>query len=183
VAGLLAAACATPVRDLPREGGLPADAAIVAGSFHLHGTSVPPRLLLRGSDGREVSLRPELDPFVVALPAGTYEVVSFGGHYPKYDRPRLVAVKGEARYVGSFHAARDRDGDLTIVVRDSRAADSPWIHETYPTLPVPLPISLVSSALEPAPGTTELAIAVERPEPPRHHAHFGFGFRTFRRCR
>ncbi len=159
------------------------DSAIVAGSFRFDGTSVPPRLLLRGADGREVSLRPDRDPFVVALPPGSYEVLSFGGYYPKVDRPRLVAVQGEARYIGSFHAARDRDGDLTILVRDSRAGDGPWIHEAYPSLPAPLPASLVSSALEPAPGTTELAIAVERPEPPRHHAHFGFGFHSRRRCR
>ncbi len=155
----------------------------MAGSFRFDGTPVLPRLLLRGADGKEVSLRPEHDPFVVALEPGTYDVVSIGGYYPKVDRPRLVAVKGEARYVGSFHAARDREGDLAILVRDSRAADSPWIHESYPALPVPLPVSLVASALEPAPGATELAIAVERPEPPRHHAHFGFGFYSRRRCR
>lgn len=155
VPALLAAACATVVKDLPRDEPVAADAALLAGSLEFS------RLQLRSSEGRLYVVRPEGTAFLVAVPPGTYTVEAFGVFRPAYDTLTLEAAAGRARYVGSFRPARDEHGELRVVVRDEMDAVAGALRERYGEREIER--ALVQSSLEPLAGDA-LVVAVYRPE-------------------
>jgi hypothetical protein len=160
----LCAACTSTVRDYPADE--PAGAtALLAGGLAFGGSYVAPVIRLRAVDGgRYYVVRPEHDAFLVAVPAGLYEIERFGDFRVTDDRLTVLAVSGEARYIGTFHAMRTDTGQLRVVVRDELEDVARRLEPRYGERA--LVRGLVQSALEPMAGAgDELVIAVR---PIRH---------------
>ena len=157
----LLAACATTVRDLPPGALSYEKAGLVAGRLAFEGSGISPSLKLRSLQGRTYVVRPEHATFLVAVPPGTYRVTGFGGYRIRDDTITLQAVTGEARYVGSFLAARDANGEMRVLVRDEFADVFETLQARGDDGVLRIERGLVASALVPI-GPGDLVIAVER---------------------
>ena len=166
-AAALVAACSTTVRDLPPD--FEADARIAA-TMDFSGSRIDTLLRVRSDAGREFVLRPEGRTFVMALPAGRYEILNFGNYRPTEDRLSFTTRKGATTYIGAFVAGRDRDGDLRIAIRDESAAARAELAERYPELTIDT--ALTRSSLQPLEPDQPVVVAVEEIETP---VHVGFG--------
>ncbi len=163
--------------------------AFLAGVLSFQGSRISAKMQWRADDGKHISVRTGAGAFLVAVPPGRYELRKFGAYRVTDDTITFHAVAGETRYLGTFEAARDQNGELRVVVRDRRAAVQKKLRATYDGLT--LTAGLVESALVPLQKNSgDLVIAVEPPEPPRfyysvgfgHHSHF-YGHRRHRRSR
>jgi hypothetical protein len=147
------------VRDYPADE--PASAtALLAGGLEFGSSHVAPVIRLRATDGgKYFMVRPQHDAFLVAVPAGLYEVQRFGDFQVTDDRLTVLAVAGQARYIGTFRAMRTDTGELRVVVRDELADVARRLKPRYGERT--LTRGLVESALEPMEGAgDELVIAV-----------------------
>lgn len=155
----LCAACTSTVRDYPADE--PAGAtALLAGGLEFGNSHVAPVIRLRATHGgKYYMVRPDHDAFLVAVPAGLYELERFGDFQVTDDRLTVLAVAGEARYIGTFRAMRTDTGELRIVVRDELADVARRLKPRYGERT--LTRGLVESSLEPMAGAgKELVIAV-----------------------
>ncbi len=170
-----AMACTTTVRDLPPD--READARI-AGTLDFSGSRLSPVLRIRSAAGQEYVLRPERKTFVMALPAGRYELLNFGNYKPTEDRLSFDAQSDKTLYIGSFVAARTADGDLRIAIRDERNDVAARLERRYPELNIES--GLTQSSLQPLTPGQPLAVAVERIEQPTT-VGFGVGYHGYHR--
>ncbi|MDH3590292.1 MAG: hypothetical protein OER88_00325 [Planctomycetota bacterium] len=167
---VLLAACTTTVRDLPPD--METDARI-AGQLDFGGSKIGRLIRVQHEDGREFVLRPEHDTFVMALPAGRYEILNFGGYRLAEDRIIFDAEKDRTSYVGSFQAVRGGEGELRIAVRDELDAVARSVTERYPELTVDP--ALAHSTLAPLEPDQDLVVKLERIETPVY-VSFGVGY-------